>query len=123
MQPVLDYLARNEKRFVNELCAYVRFPSVSAQPQHQKDLLACAEWSADHCRRIGLDTNLHKTKGNPIIVAKTPTRGQSRKPHFVVYGHYDVQPAEPFELWKSPPSSRAWWGVRCSRAVPVITKD
>jgi len=65
-------------------------------------MLACAEWLSRHCRGIGLETRICPTAGHPIFIAKTP-RGKTRKPHFVVYGHYDVQPAEPFELWKSPP--------------------
>ena len=103
MQSVFDYLKRNEPRFVRELCHYVRFPSISAQPQHKKDLIACARWLHTHCVGIGLESRLCVTNGNPVIVAKTP-RGQGpRGPHFVVYGHYDVQPPEPFELWKTPP--------------------
>jgi acetylornithine deacetylase/succinyl-diaminopimelate desuccinylase-like protein len=103
MQPVLDYLKQNEARFVHQLCDYVRFPSVSAQPQHKKDLMACAEWLHEHCQRIGLESRLCPTRGNPVVVAKTP-RGQGpQRPHFLVYGHYDVQPPEPFELWKTPP--------------------
>ena len=103
MQSVLDYLKRNEPRFVRELCDYIRFPSVSAQPQHKKDIAACAEWLERHCLQIGLKTRLCQTKGNPILMAQTPRRGLKGRPHFVVYGHYDVQPAEPFELWTSPP--------------------
>jgi succinyl-diaminopimelate desuccinylase len=105
MQLVIDYLKQNQSRFVTELCEYVRFPSVSAQPQHRQDLRACAEWVVNHCRAIGLEARLCATKGNPIVIAKTP-RAKSqgpRRPHFVVYGHYDVQPPEPLELWKSPP--------------------
>jgi len=59
-----------------------------------------------HCRHIGLETKLCETKGHPIVVAKTARSGKSgksAKPHFVVYGHYDVQPPEPLELWQSPP--------------------
>jgi acetylornithine deacetylase/succinyl-diaminopimelate desuccinylase-like protein len=103
MQPVLNYLKTHERRFVDELCDYVRFPSVSAQPQHRKDMLACAEWLVKDCRQIGLDAQLRPTPGNPIVVAKTPRRKSSRKRHFVIYGHYDVQPPEPLDLWKSPP--------------------
>src|SRR5438552_1036256 len=105
MQAVIDYLKQNQSRFVSELCEYVRFPSVSAQPQHRPDLQACAEWVVQHCRRVGLDARLCPTKGNPIVVAKTaPAKSKTaRRPHFVVYGHYDVQPPEPFELWTSPP--------------------
>ena len=72
MRIVLDYLKRNQARFVAELCDYLRFPSVSAQPQHKKDVRACAEWLASHCRRIGLQAQVCATAGHPIVVAKTP---------------------------------------------------
>ncbi len=101
MQQVLDYLKTNQQRFVDELCEYVRFPSVSAQPQHQKDMVACADWLAAHCRTIGLEAKVCPTDGHPIVLAKTPRRKGRR--HFMVYGHYDVQPPEPFELWTTPP--------------------
>ncbi len=103
VQAVLNYLEKNQNRFVQELCDYVRFPSVSAQPQHRKDLEACAQWLVQKCKEIGLDTEIFPTDGNPIIVARTPRNGSPRKPQFLVYGHYDVQPPEPFELWKTPP--------------------
>jgi acetylornithine deacetylase/succinyl-diaminopimelate desuccinylase-like protein len=107
MQQALDYLKQNQARFVAELCDYLRLPSVSAQPQHKKDLRACAEWLAAHCRQIGLDAKVCPTKGHPIVVAKTPkhgSRGRSpHRPHFMVYGHYDVQPPEPLDLWETPP--------------------
>ena len=103
MQAVLDYLKKDETRFITELCDYLRFPSVSAQPQHKKDMAACAEWLVNHCRAIGLETELRTTPGNPIVLARTPRRNGATKPRFLVYGHYDVQPPEPFELWKSPP--------------------
>src|ERR1035437_6218337 len=103
MQVVLDYLKRNQARFVAELCEYLRFPSVSAQPQHKKDLRACAGWLVNHARQIGLQACLCPTAGHPIVVAKTPRAPGPRKPHFMIYGHYDVQPPEPLDLWKSPP--------------------
>jgi len=103
MKLALDYVAREESRFVDELSAYVRFASVSAQPQHEADMRACAEWLVRHCQQIGLEAQLHPTPGHPIVLAKSPRSAGTRKPHFVVYGHYDVQPAEPFELWQSPP--------------------
>src|SRR5438046_2582215 len=111
MQAVIDYLNQNQARFVGELCEYIRFPSVSAQPQHKQDLQACAEWVLAHCQGIGLEARLCPTQGNPIIIAKTPRAGRgvpsasesTRRAQFLIYGHYDVQPPEPFELWKSPP--------------------
>ena len=120
MQVVLDYLKRNQARFVAELCEFLRFPSVSAQPQHGKDMRACAEWLAEHCRRIGLDARVCPTRGHPIVLAKTPVRSSAfrrsglaqlrkrgtpnaNRRHFLVYGHYDVQPPDPLDKWKSPP--------------------
>ena len=103
MQAVLNYLQQNKARFLGELCDYVRFPSVSAQPAHRGDMVACAEWLVARCKKIGLEARLCPTNGHPVVVAKTPRSPWSAKPSFLVYGHYDVQPAEPFELWKSPP--------------------
>jgi acetylornithine deacetylase/succinyl-diaminopimelate desuccinylase-like protein len=105
MQAVIDYLKSNEKRAIDELCQYVRFPSVSAQPQHRADMRNCAEWIAGHCRQIGLKARICPTPGHPVVLAKTPAAkaAGARRPHFMVYGHYDVQPPEPFELWTTPP--------------------
>ena len=66
-------------------------------------MLRCAGWLVDRCKDIGLKTKLHKTSGHPIVIASTPRRKNSKKPRYLVYGHYDVQPPEPFELWKTPP--------------------
>lgn len=103
MQAAFDYLQSNQLRFVDELCEYLRFPSVSAQAQHKPDMLACADWLANLCRQIGLTAEVCPTAGHPIVVAQTPRTAGVRRPHYLVYGHYDVQPPEPFELWKSPP--------------------
>ncbi|MCC7377050.1 MAG: dipeptidase [Verrucomicrobiales bacterium] len=100
---VEEYLSAHEARFLEELFEYLRFPSVSAQPHHAGDMRACADWLAAHCEKLGLETECCPTAGNPIVLARTPRRRGSKKPHFVVYGHYDVQPPEPLELWKSPP--------------------
>lgn len=104
MDDVLNYLQRHQARFVDELCHYVRFRSVSAQPEHRADMAACAEWLVEHCRSLGLETELCPTEGNPIVLARTPRpKSVTPRQHFLVYGHYDVQPPEPFELWKTPP--------------------
>lgn len=105
MQAVINYLKQGQPRFIDELCQYIRFPSVSAQAPHRPDMAACAAWLVKHCQDIGLQARLCPTAGHPVVVAKTPRAGgkPGKRPHFVVYGHYDVQPAEPFELWKSPP--------------------
>jgi len=106
MQKVLDYLKENQPRFLVELFEFLRFPSVSAQTQHKSDMIACAEWLAQHCRQIGLEAQVCATEGHPIVLAKTPASKSShdgkRRPHFLVYGHYDVQPPEPLNLWRTP---------------------
>ena len=102
MDKVFEYLEQNQDRFIRELCELVRFPSVSAQPQHKEDLNRCAQWLFEHCQSLGLQARLCPTPGNPVVIAQTPRSG-AKRPHFVIYGHYDVQPAEPLELWKTPP--------------------
>jgi len=103
VQAVLDYLEHNKSRFIEDLCQYVRHPSVSAQASHRPDMTACAKWLVAHCRNSGLEARLCPTEGHPIVVAKTPRTRGSTKPPYLIYGHYDVQPAEPFTLWKSDP--------------------
>ena len=99
---IQEYLLQNRQRFVEQLKALVRLPSVSTQPEHRRDVLACADWLARHFRMLSLDVKLYPTKGTPIIVART-RRQRAYAPRVLVYGHYDVQPPEPLELWKTPP--------------------
>lgn len=103
MEPVQAYLEEQRPRFIRELCEYVAFASVSAQPQHRRDVSDCARWLMDHCRSIGLTARVWPTGGHPVVMAQTPRTKSGRRPHFLVYGHYDVQPPEPLELWTSPP--------------------
>ena len=103
MQSVLDYLAANDRRFIGELCDYLRFPSVSAQSKHHDDLRACADWLVAHCRSIGLKAKRNATTGQPVVTASTPRR--KGRPHYLVYGHYDVQPPDPLDQWETPPFS------------------
>ena len=92
----------NKTRVRNELFDLLRIPSVSARSEHNADTARAAEWVADSLRTIGLTANVHTTKGHPIVIGewrKAPAGAQT----VLVYGHYDVQPAEPLELWNSPP--------------------
>ena len=116
MNAVLQYIEDHKGRFLEDLCRYVRFPSVSAQPAHRADMAACAEWLVKHCQQIGLEAEIRPTAGHPVVVAKTQRTG---KPSYLVYGHYDVQPPEPFELWKSPPFEPRLEGRRSFRARRV----
>jgi acetylornithine deacetylase/succinyl-diaminopimelate desuccinylase-like protein len=98
----LAYARRHRPRFITELKEFVRFPSVSNQPQHARDVRKCASWLAAHLRRIGLEHVLIvPTRRHPIVYATWQhTRGC---PTLLIYGHYDVQPAEPLEQWRTPP--------------------
>ena len=99
MKEVLNYLERHQTRFWEELSEFVAIPSVSAQSEHREDMKRASDWLVRHCRQLGLTTEKHETPGNPVVVATTRQDGNAARPHYLVYGHYDVQPAEPFELW------------------------
>jgi acetylornithine deacetylase/succinyl-diaminopimelate desuccinylase-like protein len=89
-------------RFVEDLAAFVRFPSVSAQPRHAEDMRRCAAWLADHLRSIGMEhVRVVATRRHPVVAADW--LHATGTPTVLVYGHYDVQPAEPFDEWRSPP--------------------
>lgn len=101
-QTPIEYLRSQDERHIEDLLEYARIPSVSAQSQHAEDLQKAAHWIANRCCHAGLTVDLHETPTHPIVVARTPNSDPG-KPTFLVYGHYDVQPPEPFELWTSPP--------------------
>jgi acetylornithine deacetylase/succinyl-diaminopimelate desuccinylase-like protein len=98
----LSWARRRFPRTISALGELIAFPSVSAQPARAKDVSACADWLADRLRRIGLaDTRVLATRGNPVVCASWRAAGD--RPTLLVYGHYDVQPAEPLHAWRSPP--------------------
>lgn len=80
----------------------LRIPSVSAQPQHAGDCRRAAEWVCAQLREIGFTASVRETKGHPVVVAHHRGTGAGSR-HLLYYGHYDVQPPEPLELWTSPP--------------------
>lgn len=98
----LAYARTNRLRFESELGAFIRFASVSAQPGHDDDTAKCAAWLATHLQGVGLEhVHIVRTPRHPIVLASW--RGAPAAPTILVYGHYDVQPAEPLEQWRSPP--------------------
>ena len=97
-----DYFSAHAARIRDELYEFLRIPSVSARSEHDADTSRAAAWLAAECTRIGLTTEIIPTAGHPVVLAEW--RGApAGAPTVLVYGHYDVQPAEPFELWTSPP--------------------
>ncbi len=102
-ESALQYAHANRPRFVEELKALLRIPSVSTEPENKPDMQRTAEWLADHLRRLGMQgVQILPTKGHPVVYAEWLKAGNNL-PTVLIYGHYDVQPAEPLELWQSPP--------------------
>jgi acetylornithine deacetylase/succinyl-diaminopimelate desuccinylase-like protein len=102
MQVWKDYQEKNKDRFLNELLELLRIPSISAKSEHKADMILCAEAVQQRLLEAGVDkVEIYPTEGHPIVYAEKiidPT-----KPTVLVYGHYDVQPADPLELWNSGP--------------------
>ena len=102
MNDVIDLININRDRYVDELKEYLAIPSISALPEHAGDVRACAEWTAAHMKRVGLEhVRIIDTPGNPVVYADWLHAAGA--PTILFYGHYDVQPVDPLELWESPP--------------------
>jgi acetylornithine deacetylase/succinyl-diaminopimelate desuccinylase-like protein len=102
MDALTSYLDANRDRFVEDLKAALRIPSISTQPEHRADMQRCAQHLADELKSIGMTrAEVRPTEGHPLVYAEW--LGAPGKPTALIYGHYDVQPPEPLELWKTPP--------------------
>ena len=91
----------NFDRFLSEWIELLRFPSISTDAGHDPDCRACAEWLVKHLARLGFTAELLETTSKPLVFAERP--GSPGKPVLLLYGHYDVQPVDPLDLWQSPP--------------------
>ena len=102
MQVWKDYQEKNKERFLNELLELFRIPSVSASSEHKNDMVKCAEAVKQRLLEAGADiAEIYPTDGHPIVYGEKII--DPSKPTVLVYGHYDVQPAESLELWQSGP--------------------
>ena len=96
------FARQNYPRFLDELKALLRIPSISTLPEHKKDVQAAAEWVAADLKRIGMENvEVIATPGHPLVYADW--LHAEGKPTVLCYGHYDVQPPDPLDEWKSPP--------------------
>lgn len=96
------YFQNNREAHLKELGELLAIPSISALSEHKQDVLKAAEWIADSLRRAGMENvEIHPTNGHPVVYAEH--LHAPGKPTVLVYGHYDVQPVDPLELWESPP--------------------
>ncbi len=99
---VIDFINTNRDRYLEELKQYLAIPSVSALPDHAADVRRCADWTADHMRQIGLqNVRVIDTPGHPVVYGDWLHAPGA--PTVLFYGHYDVQPVDPLDLWTTPP--------------------
>ncbi|HNW97246.1 MAG TPA: dipeptidase [Bacteroidales bacterium] len=102
MEDLKKYIESNSKQFLNELFEFLRIPSVSAKPEHKDDMYKACDYIKNKLMNAGADTvEIINTKGHPIVYGEKII--DKTKPTVLVYGHYDVQPPEPLDLWKSKP--------------------
>ncbi|HKS07750.1 MAG TPA: dipeptidase [Gemmatimonadaceae bacterium] len=97
-----DFITANYPRFRDELFDFLRIPSISARSEHADDCRRAATWFADHTRAAGMTADVLATGGHPAVIAEWRGAPKGAKT-VLVYGHYDVQPVEPLDLWTSPP--------------------
>jgi acetylornithine deacetylase/succinyl-diaminopimelate desuccinylase-like protein len=103
MEEVLDFIDSNKQRYIEELIEFLRFPSISTNPDNKNDLDECAVYIKNHLEKIGMNNaRVFPTKGHPVVYADWLQAGKD-KPTLLIYGHYDVQPVDPLELWTTPP--------------------
>jgi acetylornithine deacetylase/succinyl-diaminopimelate desuccinylase-like protein len=103
MAELKDFIKSNKDRYIKELTHFLSFPSISTNPENKKDVLECAEYLKQHMESIGMqNAKVYPTKGHPVVYSEWLNAGKD-KPTVLIYGHYDVQPVDPIELWTSPP--------------------
>ncbi|MBB4039685.1 acetylornithine deacetylase/succinyl-diaminopimelate desuccinylase-like protein [Microvirga flocculans] len=98
---VLDRIDADLDKSLERLFAFIRIPSISTDPAYKDDCRKAAEWMAAELRELGFDAQARSTTGHPMVVGHHAKAVQG--PHVLFYGHYDVQPVDPLELWKTPP--------------------
>jgi acetylornithine deacetylase/succinyl-diaminopimelate desuccinylase-like protein len=103
LEAVLTQLAANRAPAIERWKEFLRIPSVGTDPARHADTRRAAEWLVENLRSIGVEGSLRETAGQPMVVGHHPGPGNGGGPRVLYYGHYDVQPVEPLELWLSPP--------------------
>ncbi len=102
MNPFLEFIEANKNRYMDELKELIAIPSISTNPENTGDIQRCAQWLADHLRGLGIEhVQVIPTEKHPIVYGDW--LHADGKPTVLIYGHYDVQPVDPIELWTSPP--------------------
>lgn len=102
LERVLDHLDAHRQHAIERWCELLRIPSIGTDPVHAGDTRAAADWLRAQFRDLGFAAEVRATVGQPMVVAHHPGSGGAA-PHVLYYGHYDVQPPDPLELWETPP--------------------
>ena len=107
-QAAIDWLQANENESIERMIEWLSIPSVGNNPEYDEQTRAAAQWAGDHLRASGFEVELCETgtaqkPGHPIVMATSPSDDDYVGPHILFYGHYDVQPVDPVELWESDP--------------------
>ncbi len=102
MEDLKGYLAQNKDRYLNELKDLLSIPSVSTSAEHEGDVRRAANWVHDQFVSMGLEAHIHETERHPVVYAQWLDAGPDA-PTVLVYGHYDVQPPDPLDLWETGP--------------------
>ena len=103
VEQVLQHLEQDFEQAVERYLNLLRIPSVSTDPAYKAETRRAGQSLADELASLGFEASLRDTPGHPVVVAHHPGPGGEATPHLLYYGHYDVQPADPLELWDSPP--------------------
>jgi len=102
LEPIINFIKSNHNLYVEELQSFLRIPSISTLQENNEDMKHCATFVADKLRQAGMNqVEIFQTEGHPIVYGEW--LGAPGKPTVLIYGHYDVQPVDPIELWDSPP--------------------
>jgi len=102
LQDIIEYIKNNQNNYIEELKELLRIPSISTSPEHKTDIEKAAEFIKEKLKTAGMShVEIFKTEGHPLIYGEW--LGAPGKPTVLFYGHYDVQPVDPVELWNSPP--------------------
>jgi len=101
----IQFFQKNRARFIEEFVDIIAIPSISTESEHKNDMQRCADWLAQKLDDLGMDNaSVYPTSGEPIVYGESLTAGRDA-PTVLIYGHYDVQPVDPVELWDSDPFS------------------
>ena len=103
LEAALETVEANKSAAVDRIFEFLKIKSISADPAFAGDCVEAAKWCVNQLQEIGFEASLYPTDGKPMVVAQDPGTTTSDRLHVLIYGHYDVQPADPLELWTSDP--------------------